>query len=214
MLFHAFLREPGTHTRSRDTKGRINALGTNIPLYYPNCYLHHICNIISYHNNIHVSVVEDLGLAQVRHTRVKDLTVSEKQRLNVACHLLLDADIVVLDRPTRGMDIFDTFFLVEYLRQWAARGRIVILTLQVFFIFHAYIYQTIFYVYHICMTYFENPLFHISATNIRNINHDLEGSFSIYWSSDVLWKEKRNVTLFCIHRLSMSCIQKSIRLLP
>ena len=81
--------------------------------------------------------MEDLGLAQVRHTRVKDLTVSEKQRLNVACHLLLDADIVVLDRPTRGMDIFDTFFLVEYLRQWAARGRIVILTLQVFFILHA-----------------------------------------------------------------------------
>ena len=68
---------------------------------------------------------------QVRHTRVRDLTVSEKQRLNVACHLLLDADIVVLDQPTRGMDIFDTFFLVEYLRQWAARGRIVALTLQV-----------------------------------------------------------------------------------
>ena len=45
--------------RARDTKGRINAL------------------------------IEDLGLAQVRHTRVRDLTVSEKQRLNVACHLLL-----------------------------------------------------------------------------------------------------------------------------
>ena len=28
------------------------------------------------------------------------------------------------------MDIFDTFFLVEYLRQWAARGRIVILTIH------------------------------------------------------------------------------------
>jgi ABC-type multidrug transport system ATPase subunit len=99
MLFHAFLREPGTHSRARDTKGRISAL------------------------------IEDLGLAQVRHTRVRDLTFSEKQRLNVACHLLLDADIVVLDQPTRGMDIFDTFFLVEYLRQWAGRGRIVILTL-------------------------------------------------------------------------------------
>ena len=35
MLFHAFLREPGTHARARDTKGRINAL------------------------------IEDLGLAQV-----------------------------------------------------------------------------------------------------------------------------------------------------
>jgi hypothetical protein len=28
------------------------------------------------------------------------------------------------------MDIFDTFFLVEYLRQWAARGRVVLLTIQ------------------------------------------------------------------------------------
>lgn len=100
MLFHAFLREPGSHSRARDTKGRINAL------------------------------IEDLGLAQVKHARVEDLTISEKQRLNVACHLLLDADIVVLDQPTRGMDIFDTFFLVEYLRQWAARGRIVMLTLH------------------------------------------------------------------------------------
>ena len=35
-----------------------------------------------------------LGLAQVKHTRVKDLTCSERQRLNVACHLLLDADMV------------------------------------------------------------------------------------------------------------------------
>ena len=97
--------------------------------------------------------MEDLGLAQVRHTRVKDLTVSEKQRLNVACHLLLDADIVVLDRPTRGMDIFDTFFLVEYLRQWAARGRIVILTLQVFLYYHACTFQAFYclsYLYSIC----------------------------------------------------------------
>ena len=28
------------------------------------------------------------------------------------------------------MDIFDTFFLVEYLRQWAARGRIVMLSIH------------------------------------------------------------------------------------
>ena len=68
LLFHSFLREPGTLTRARDTKGRINAL------------------------------IEDLGLSQVKHTRVADLTVSERQRLNVACHLLLDTDILVLDQ--------------------------------------------------------------------------------------------------------------------
>ena len=44
------------------------------------------------------ALIEDLGLSQVKHTRVKDLTTSERQRLNVACHLLLDADIVVLDQ--------------------------------------------------------------------------------------------------------------------
>ncbi|XP_076064868.1 ATP-binding cassette sub-family G member 8 [Oratosquilla oratoria] len=100
MLLHSFLREPGDATRIRNVKARINAL------------------------------IEDLGLEQVRHTRVKDLTLSERRRLNVACHLLLETDIVLLDQPTRGMDIFDTFFLVEYLRQWACRGRIVVMTIQ------------------------------------------------------------------------------------
>ncbi|GAB6028959.1 hypothetical protein CHUAL_004754 [Chamberlinius hualienensis] len=100
LLFTSLLKEPGNPSRGFDTKGRINAL------------------------------IEDLGLSIVKHTRVKHLTLSEKRRLNVACHLLLDTDIVLLDQPTKGMDIFDTFFLVEYLRQWAARGRLVILTIH------------------------------------------------------------------------------------
>ena len=49
------------------------------------------------------ALIEDLGLSQVKHTRVKDLTTSERQRLNVACHLLLDADIVVLDQGWDSM---------------------------------------------------------------------------------------------------------------
>lgn len=81
-------------------------------------------------------LIEDLGLEQVRDTKVSSMTVSERRRLNVACHLILDTDIVVLDQPTRGMDIFDTFFLVEYLKQWAnggagsTLGRIVIITMH------------------------------------------------------------------------------------
>ena len=82
------------------------------------------------------ALVEDLGLEQVRHTKVWSLTTSERRRLAVAAHLLLDTDVLVLDRPTAGMDIFDTFFLVEFLRQWAGSvagsvaGRAVILTLH------------------------------------------------------------------------------------
>ncbi|PSN37420.1 hypothetical protein C0J52_21078, partial [Blattella germanica] len=116
LSLHHWLRHSSGHRGKIDTKDRIDAL------------------------------IEDLGLDQVRHTKVSGLTTSEKRRLNVACHLLLDTDIVVLDQPTRGMDIFDTFFLVEFLRQWAATagssgpaaitpsgisgGRIVILTLH------------------------------------------------------------------------------------
>ena len=76
------------------------------------------------------ALIHDLGLSPVRHSRVATLTLSERCRLNVACHLLLDTDVVLLDQPTQGMDIFDTFFLVEYLRQWAERGRIVILSIH------------------------------------------------------------------------------------
>ncbi|XP_022650216.1 ATP-binding cassette sub-family G member 8-like isoform X3 [Varroa destructor] len=76
------------------------------------------------------ALLEDLGLGQLRHTRIADLTESEKRRLNVATQLLLDTDIVLLDQPIQGMDILDSFFLIDYLRQWASRGRIVIITVH------------------------------------------------------------------------------------
>ena len=82
LLFHSFMREPGTLVRRRDNKGRIDAL------------------------------IEDLGLNKVKHTRVADLTLSEKQRLNVACHLLLDTDIVLLDQVSRIVHILGTIFTV------------------------------------------------------------------------------------------------------
>lgn len=75
-------------------------------------------------------MIEDLGLTAVRSSNISRLTQSEKQRLCVACQLLTDATVLILDQITTNMDIFDTFFLVEYLRQWCSNGRIVIMTLQ------------------------------------------------------------------------------------
>lgn len=75
-------------------------------------------------------LIEDLGLTAVRASNISRLTQSEKQRLCVACQLLTQATILILDQTTTNMDIFDTFFLVEYLRQWCSNGKIVIMTLQ------------------------------------------------------------------------------------
>lgn len=76
-------------------------------------------------------LLDDLGLSPVRSSLVESLTTSERQRLTVACQLLQDPEIICLDQPTRGMDIFDTFFLVEYLKQWASsRARIVLMTIH------------------------------------------------------------------------------------
>ncbi|GAU93682.1 hypothetical protein RvY_05580-2 [Ramazzottius varieornatus] len=100
MLFQSHLCEPGETVRKTDTTGRIDAL------------------------------ISDLGLSNVAATRVGELTRSEKQRLNIACQLVVDPDLVLLEQPTQNMDIFDTFFLMEYLRQWALRGRIVLISIQ------------------------------------------------------------------------------------
>ncbi|KAF7995007.1 hypothetical protein HCN44_004479 [Aphidius gifuensis] len=76
-------------------------------------------------------ILQELGLETTKHCLVDTLTTSEARRLVLACRLLQDAHILALDRPTHGLDIFDAFFLVEYLRQWATRGqRLVVLTLH------------------------------------------------------------------------------------
>nr|XP_021188651.2 ATP-binding cassette sub-family G member 8 [Helicoverpa armigera]XP_021188652.2 ATP-binding cassette sub-family G member 8 [Helicoverpa armigera]WRX06076.1 ABCG14 [Helicoverpa armigera] len=101
LRFHAALRRPRNNGQVKmDDRDRINLL------------------------------IEELGLEQVRDTNVGRLTRSEIRRLNVACQLLLDMAILILDQPTKEMDIFDTFFLVEYLRNWASTGRVVIMSLH------------------------------------------------------------------------------------
>ena len=77
------------------------------------------------------ALLEELGLSEVRSSCVSTLNESEKRRLMIAVALLVDTDILLLDQPVKGMDIFDTFFLTEYLRQWALiSGRCVIMTIQ------------------------------------------------------------------------------------
>lgn len=76
------------------------------------------------------TLIEDLGLSTLKNEKISKLTHSEKQRLNVACQLFGQTSILIVDKMTENLDIFDTFFLVEYLKQWCSKSKIVFMTLQ------------------------------------------------------------------------------------
>ena len=64
------MREPGTLTRGRDTKGRINALIEDLGLSQVRIMMR-IMRIM-----MRIVPTEELDKLQVKHTRVADLTVS------------------------------------------------------------------------------------------------------------------------------------------
>lgn len=77
------------------------------------------------------ALIEELGLTDVKHTCVGSLTESEKIRLQIVIALMLDTDILLVDQPIRQMDVFDSYFIIDYLRQWSLMtGKIAILALQ------------------------------------------------------------------------------------
>ncbi|KFI51239.1 ABC transporter ATP-binding protein [Bifidobacterium amazonense] len=59
--------------------------------------------------------------------RIRGYSTGMRQRLGVACAMLSDAPILVLDEPFNGLDIEGRLWLHDSLKQWAESGRTVIL---------------------------------------------------------------------------------------
>jgi energy-coupling factor transporter ATP-binding protein EcfA2 len=77
------------------------------------------------------SLLDQLALSDVRHTSVGQLSTAERTRLLIALQLLVEPAILLLDKPLLGCDLFDSFFLLEFLRRWAASGaRAVVLNVR------------------------------------------------------------------------------------
>lgn len=77
------------------------------------------------------ALLNELNLDEVKHTCIGNLNESEKIRLQIAIALMLDTDLLLLDQPIRSMDIFDAYFIVDYIRQWTLMsGKIAIIALQ------------------------------------------------------------------------------------
>ena len=50
---------------------------------------------------------------------VKGISGGEKKRTSIACELISDSAVIVLDEPTSGMDSLTSFIIVGFLRDLA-----------------------------------------------------------------------------------------------
>ena len=74
-------------------------------------------------------LIQTLALGPYQDRLIAELGRTERTRLRIAAKILLDTDIILLDDVTRGMDVYDAAFILDYLRDWAAKlNRIVLLS--------------------------------------------------------------------------------------
>lgn len=75
------------------------------------------------------SLIDFFDLGEKRHVVVKQLSRGMQQKLAIACALIHDPQIVLLDEPTLGLDVAAARMVKERVRQLAhEQGRTVVLT--------------------------------------------------------------------------------------
>ena len=73
-------------------------------------------------------VLDELGLLGKRTTRVGQLSGGEQRRLDIACALLGDPDVVFLDEPTTGLDVESRRRVWDLVARRRDRGAAIVLT--------------------------------------------------------------------------------------
>jgi ABC-2 type transport system ATP-binding protein len=74
------------------------------------------------------AVVKLVGLEEKRNTKVRDLSGGQTQRLYFALAICGDPEILFLDEPTVGMDVEGRRAFLRAIRDFADRGKTVLLT--------------------------------------------------------------------------------------
>lgn len=86
-------------------------------------------NIDEYSSERVNEVLNLMNITHLKDRNPRDLSGGEKQRTAIACTLVANPDILVLDEPTRGMDSIAKDNLGNIIRELASRGKsIVIIT--------------------------------------------------------------------------------------
>lgn len=76
-------------------------------------------------------VLELVELQEAARRRVKGYSLGMRQRLGLASALLGDPDLLVLDEPANGLDPEGVRWLRDFLRDFASRGRTVLISSHV-----------------------------------------------------------------------------------
>lgn len=74
------------------------------------------------------TVINAVGLDYQDHRRVKDYSLGMKQRLSIACALIDDYPIIILDEPTNGLDKNGIVFLQDTIRSLQNSHKTILLT--------------------------------------------------------------------------------------
>ena len=73
-------------------------------------------------------VLQELQLTELLHMRVKNMSGGMKRRLAIACAVANDQPLLILDEPTSSLDLHQKKIIQDYIRNYTARGGIVVLS--------------------------------------------------------------------------------------
>jgi sodium transport system ATP-binding protein len=71
-------------------------------------------------------LIETMELRRFAHQRCATLSTGQKQRVNLARALVHDPPVVLLDEPTRGLDIIGSQIVFDYVTKLRSQGKAVI----------------------------------------------------------------------------------------
>ncbi len=79
------------------------------------------------HRRIH-ALLERFGLREVAHERIRALSTGYRQRTAIARTLVHDPQFLILDEPTRGLDVATTQAVYDVIREARSQGKTVLLS--------------------------------------------------------------------------------------
>ncbi|MCX7903761.1 MAG: energy-coupling factor transporter ATPase [Caloramator sp.] len=74
-----------------------------------------------------IELLKKFDLYEIMGKNPRDLSGGQKQRLAIACTVITKPDILILDEPTRGIDIFHKIEIGNFIKEYASLGKSIII---------------------------------------------------------------------------------------